>query len=170
MQLEDLEIKYADEAEDKTKEECCPGVPYITFSVKPGLSVRFVNPQISNGLFEASIKISHGDTVKQVITRLAKEKNIKGALKFHNQISVHFFLNANIKDLILSDSATITLYRHEDPVLGPRVIPTENILSNRQKISDDAVFSLDLKKEIVSIQFGNKTYNIGGEIVYCAGI
>ncbi|XP_031781596.1 leucine--tRNA ligase, cytoplasmic [Nasonia vitripennis] len=145
LDLEDLEIKFADEAEDKTKEECCPGAPYITFSVKPGLPVRFVNPQKCNGLFEASIKISHGDTTKQIITRLAKEKNIK-------------------------DSSTVTLYRHEDPVLGPRVIPTENIFSNKQKLSDDAVFSLDLEKEVVRIQVGNKTHDIGGEIIYCAEI
>lgn len=75
-----------------------------------------------------------------------------------------------MKYFILSDSSTVTLYRHEDPVLGPRVIPTENIFSNKQKLSDDAVFSLDLEKEIVRIQLGNKTYDIGGELVYCAGI
>ena len=78
MQVENLEIKYADEADDRTKEECCPGAPYITFSIKPGVNVYFANPQKCVGLFSTTIKISDGDTVKHVISKLAKERNIKG--------------------------------------------------------------------------------------------
>ena len=78
MQLEELEIKYSEEADEKTKEECCPGAPFITFSVKPGLSLNFANPQVSNGLFETLIKVSHGDTIKQITSRLAKDRSIKG--------------------------------------------------------------------------------------------
>lgn len=40
--------------------------------------MKIVNPQISNGLFEVNIKVSNGDSVKQVTSKLAKEKNIKG--------------------------------------------------------------------------------------------
>ncbi|XP_014217285.1 leucine--tRNA ligase, cytoplasmic [Copidosoma floridanum] len=31
LDLDNLEIKYSDEADEKTKEECCPGAPYISF-------------------------------------------------------------------------------------------------------------------------------------------
>jgi leucyl-tRNA synthetase len=76
--LEDLNIKYANEAEDKIKEECCPGAPFITFIVKPSINVHFINPQKCNGSFDVTIKISNGDTVKQIILKIAEKINIKG--------------------------------------------------------------------------------------------
>lgn len=31
LQLEGIDIKYSDEADDKVKEDCCPGKPFTTF-------------------------------------------------------------------------------------------------------------------------------------------
>ena len=31
LQLEDVAVKTADSADDKVKEDCCPGKPFITF-------------------------------------------------------------------------------------------------------------------------------------------
>ncbi|XP_058810679.1 leucine--tRNA ligase, cytoplasmic [Phymastichus coffea] len=142
LDLEDLDIKYADEADDKTREECCPGAPFIGYSVKPGVFLKFVNPQISYALFETTLKVSQNETAKQVIFKLAKNKSIK-------------------------DVTTIALYMYKDPVMGPRSIPTaENILLNKQKIPNNAVFLTDLEKGTVSVSIENKTYQIGEEVIY----
>ena len=77
----------------------------------------------------------------------------------------------NIFLIIISDSSKITLYRHQDPIMGPRTIPsTENMLQNKEKISDDGVFLIDFDKELVSIKVGNETINVGEQLIYCVEI
>ncbi|KAL7300784.1 hypothetical protein TKK_0006759 [Trichogramma kaykai] len=146
LDLEKLEIKYSDEADDKTKEECCPGAPYIAFSTQPSLDLYFKNSHKCVGFFSTTIKISDQDSVKQVIAKLAKNRNIK-------------------------DSSTITVYRHEDPVLGPRSIPSsENILRGMQRIPDDAIFSVDFDKNIINLLINNTAHHVGNEVVYCVDL
>ena len=69
-------IKYTDEAPEKTKEECCPGAPYMNFSTKQGLSVCVINPQKYSGLFRINIKITDADTVEDIISRILKENKV----------------------------------------------------------------------------------------------
>lgn len=78
MQLENIVIKYTDEASEKTREECCPGSPYMNFSVKAGISVCIINPQRCSGLFRTTVKIMDADSVADINLRISKEnKNIK---------------------------------------------------------------------------------------------
>lgn len=79
-QLDKIVIKYTDEASEKTKEECCPGAPYMSFSkAKPLVPIYISNPQSCNGLFELCITISQDDTVADVVSRIVKQYNhIKG--------------------------------------------------------------------------------------------
>lgn len=78
-QLDEIIVKYTNEAPEKTKEECCPGAPYMSFSKKTTVSIHIVNPQSSCGLFELSISISQADTASTIVSRIMKKyKHIKG--------------------------------------------------------------------------------------------
>lgn len=79
LDVEEVFIKYTDEegATDKMK-DCCPGVPFVIFSTKPGVKVEFINPIPHNGLFSQYFTISDGDSVGKISARLAKDvKGIK---------------------------------------------------------------------------------------------
>ncbi|XP_015605732.1 leucine--tRNA ligase, cytoplasmic [Cephus cinctus] len=143
LDLEEIEIKFTDEAPEKTKEECCPGAPYISFSVKPGVWLSAVNPQKCNGIFTAKVKIASGDTASIVAARIAKEcRQVK-------------------------DSSSIILYRYEDPVLGPRSIPTsDDILRGKIKILPDTVFDVNLETKVISINEAGKVEPVSTDIVF----
>ncbi|XP_011499345.1 PREDICTED: leucine--tRNA ligase, cytoplasmic [Ceratosolen solmsi marchali] len=142
LDLEELNVKCANEAEDNTMEECCPGTPFITFIVKPNIDVYFINPQKCNGIFDTLIKISDGDTVTQVIFKIIKVKNIK-------------------------DSYSITLYRYKDSILDPRIIPTnENILFNKEKLSNNDTFLIDSDKNTINLKTENKIVDVGNQLIY----
>lgn len=81
-QLEDVIVRFTDDpdAPEKVK-ECCPGAPFVIFSVKEGVKIEFVNPIPQNGLFSKIITISDGDSYAQVAQRIAKDtKLIKSKL------------------------------------------------------------------------------------------
>lgn len=72
---------------------------------------------------------------------------------------------------LFSDASTIALYHYEDPVLGPRVIPSsENILLNKKKLPNNAVFLTDLAKKVVSVKAENNVYDVGESLIYCVGL
>lgn len=74
-------MKYTDEAPEKTKEECCPGGPYISFYTLPGILVNISNSEPCNGLFTSSVKIVDGDNVDCVISKIARgNKRIEGKI------------------------------------------------------------------------------------------
>ncbi|XP_032952434.1 leucine--tRNA ligase, cytoplasmic isoform X2 [Rhinolophus ferrumequinum] len=78
LELEHIEVKFASEAEDKVREECCPGKPLNVFRTEPGVSVSLVNPQPSNGHFSTKIEIRQGDNRDAIIRRLMKmDRGIK---------------------------------------------------------------------------------------------
>lgn len=108
LDLENIVIKYTNEAPEKTREECCPGAPYMNFFVKLGIPVFIINPQKYNGLFRMTIKIANADTVENIISRISKDSKL------------------------IKNSSLISLYRYNDPLLGPRNKPTtENILKGQ---------------------------------------
>lgn len=93
-QLYEINIRYTDEASEKTREECCPGDPYMTFSATPGVSLVAVNSQQCSGLFRMSVKVSDGNTAADISTRIAKDnKHIKGNLK-EQHFSSQLMLNS----------------------------------------------------------------------------
>uniref|UniRef100_A0A671ER19 Leucine--tRNA ligase, cytoplasmic n=1 Tax=Rhinolophus ferrumequinum TaxID=59479 RepID=A0A671ER19_RHIFE len=83
LELEHIEVKFASEAEDKVREECCPGKPLNVFRTEPGVSVSLVNPQPSNGHFSTKIEIRQGDNRDAIIRRLMKmDRGIKGLVLY----------------------------------------------------------------------------------------
>lgn len=74
LDVEEVFVKYTDEegASEKMK-DCCPGVPFVIFWTKPGVSVEFVNPIPHNGLFSQYFTVSDGDAVGKIAARLAKD-------------------------------------------------------------------------------------------------
>ncbi|XP_076244562.1 leucyl-tRNA synthetase isoform X2 [Calliopsis andreniformis] len=143
LDLENIVIKFTDEASEKTKEACCPGSPYMNFYNKAGISVCIINPQRCSGLFRMSVKIMDADSVVDIISRISKE-------------------NKNIKNPSL-----VSLYRYNDPVLGPRSRPVvDDILKGKTQIPLDSVFNVDLEKNNIKVNIDGNLYDIGDELVY----
>uniref|UniRef100_A0A3P9MLI1 Leucine--tRNA ligase, cytoplasmic n=1 Tax=Oryzias latipes TaxID=8090 RepID=A0A3P9MLI1_ORYLA len=143
LELEQIDVLFATEADDKVKEDCCPGKPFSVFRSEPGVCVSLVNPQPSNGLFSTKVDIRQGDSKDNVIRRLAK-------------------VNRFIKDL-----SQVKLMRYEDPVLGPRRVP---VLGQEEKgklpISEKSVFHVNLEEKRVTLADNGLTVDIGDTLVY----
>ncbi|XP_076749631.1 leucyl-tRNA synthetase [Xylocopa sonorina] len=143
LDLENIVIKYTDEAPEKTREECCPGAPHINFSTKPGILVCFINPQICKGLFRMSVKIADTDTVQDVVSRISKENKV------------------------IKNPSLVSLYRYNDPLLGPRSKPiTDDILKGKTQIPLNSVFNVDIENKNVNINVEGSIYNVGNELIY----
>lgn len=143
LELEHIEVKCASEAEDKIREECCPGKPLNVFRTEPGVSVFIVNPQPSNGHFSTKIEIRQADTRDSIIRRLMK-------------------MDRGIKDL-----SKVKLMRFDDPVLGPRQIPIlGKELTGKTPISEHAVFHVDLMSKNVHLTDNGLRADIGDTMVY----
>lgn len=143
LELEQIDVLFASEADDKVKEDCCPGKPFSVFRSEPGVCVSLVNPQPSNGLFSAKVDIRQGDSRDSVIRRLAK-------------------VNRLIKDL-----SRVKLMRYEDPVLGPRRVP---VLGQEEQgklpISNKSVFNVNLEERKVTLADNGLSVDIGDTLVY----
>ncbi|XP_017875830.1 leucine--tRNA ligase, cytoplasmic isoform X2 [Ceratina calcarata] len=143
LDLENIEIKSTEEATEKTREECCPGVPYMSFSSKPGISVCAINPQKCKGLFRVSVKISDGDTVEDVISRISKE-------------------NKTIKDPM-----SISLYRYDDFLLGPRTKPMlDDMLKGKTQIPPSSVFTVNTENKSIKVKVKGNVHSIGNDLMY----
>lgn len=143
LELEHIEVKCASEAEDKVREECCPGKPLNVFRTEPGVSVFIVNPQPSNGHFSTKIEIRQGDTRDSIIRRLMK-------------------VDRGIKDL-----CKVKLMRFDDPLLGPRRVPVlGKELTGKMPISEHAVFHVDLVSKNVHLTENGLRADIGDTMVY----
>ncbi|KAK1343426.1 hypothetical protein QTO34_016206 [Cnephaeus nilssonii] len=143
LELEHIEVKCASEAEDKVREECCPGKPLNVFRTEPGVSVFIVNPQPSNGHFSTKIEIRQADTRDSIIRRLMK-------------------VDRGIKDL-----SKVKLMRFDDPLLGPRRLPVlGKELTGKTPISEHAVFHVDLMSKNVHLTENGLRADIGDTMVY----
>ncbi|XP_036281206.1 leucine--tRNA ligase, cytoplasmic [Pipistrellus kuhlii] len=143
LELERIDVKCASEAEDKVREECCPGKPLNVFRIEPGVSVFIVNPQPSNGHFSTKIDIRQGDTRDSIIRRLMK-------------------VDRGIKDL-----SKVKLMRFDDPVLGPRRVPVlGKELTGKTPISEHAVFHVDVVSKDVHLTENGLRAHIGDTLVY----
>uniref|UniRef100_A0A673V2P3 Leucine--tRNA ligase, cytoplasmic n=1 Tax=Suricata suricatta TaxID=37032 RepID=A0A673V2P3_SURSU len=143
LELEHIEVKFASEAEDKIKEDCCPGKPLNVFRTEPGVSVSLVNPQPSNGHFSTKIEIRQGDNCDSIIRRLMK-------------------MDRGIKDL-----SKVKLMRFDDPLLGPRRVPVlGKEHTGKTPISEHAVFHVDLMSKKIHLTENGLGADIGDTIVY----
>lgn len=118
LDLDAIEVKYTDSADapERSREECAPGQPHITFSAEPALPLVLLNPTPLNGLFTLSVDVADGDTVDKLKAKLAKDvKAIK-------------------------DVTSIKLWRYKDPILGPRKIPVPGDHESKcEVLHDDSV-------------------------------
>lgn len=143
LELEHIEVKFASEAEDKIREECCPGKPLNVFRTEPGVSVSLVNPQPSNGHFSTKIEIRQGDNRDAIIRRLMK-------------------IDRGIKDL-----SKVKLMRFDDPLLGPRRVPVlGKEHTEKTPISEHAVFHVDLVSKKIHLTENGLQADIGDTIIY----
>uniref|UniRef100_A0A8D0AU92 Leucine--tRNA ligase, cytoplasmic n=1 Tax=Sander lucioperca TaxID=283035 RepID=A0A8D0AU92_SANLU len=143
LELEKIDVLFASEADEKVKEDCCPGKPFSVFRSEPGVCVTLVNPQPFNGQFSTKVDIRQGDSGDSIIRRLAK-------------------VNRLIKDL-----SRVKLMRYEDPVLGPRRVP---VLGHEEQgklpISNKSVFNINLEEKRVTVADNGLTVDIGDSLVY----
>ncbi|XP_054481364.1 leucine--tRNA ligase, cytoplasmic [Anoplopoma fimbria] len=143
LELEQIDILFASEGDDKVKEDCCPGKPFCVFRSEPGVCVSLVNPQPCNGQFSTKVDIRQGDSGDSIIRRLAK-------------------VNRLIKDL-----SRVKLMRYEDPLLGPRRVP---VLGQEERgklpISNKSVFNINLEEKRVTLADNGLTVDIGNALVY----
>ncbi|XP_056587813.1 leucine--tRNA ligase, cytoplasmic-like [Triplophysa dalaica] len=143
LELDQIDVVFASEADDKVKEDCCPGKPFCVFRSEPGVSVSMLNPQPATGLFSTKMEIRQGDRKDSIIRRLSR-------------------VNRGIKDL-----SKVKLMRFEDPVLGPRRIP---VLGKEEEgklaISDSSVFHISLEKSTVHMSDNGFKMDIGDTLIY----
>ncbi|KAG8506977.1 Leucine--tRNA ligase, cytoplasmic, partial [Galemys pyrenaicus] len=143
LELEHIEVKFASEADDKVREDCCPGKPLNVFRTEPGVSVSLVNPQPSNGHFSTKIEIRQGDNRDSIIRRLMK-------------------MDRGIKDL-----SKVKLMRFDDPLLGPRRVPVlGKEHTEKTPISEHAVFHVDLMNKKIHLTENGLRADIGDTIIY----
>ncbi|KAG9265968.1 leucine-tRNA ligase, cytoplasmic [Astyanax mexicanus] len=143
LELDQIDVLFASEADEKVKEDCCPGKPFSVFRSEPGVSVSLLNPQPSNGLFSTRIDIRQGDSKDSIIRRLSKTSR-------------------GIKDL-----SKVKLMRFEDPVLGPRRVP---VLGKEEQgklpVSDKSVFHISLEEKKVHLSDNGLKVDIGDTLIY----
>ncbi|TRY58119.1 hypothetical protein DNTS_025532 [Danionella cerebrum] len=71
LELDQIDVVFATDVDDKIKEDCCPGKPFSVFRSEP-----------ANGLFSSKIDIRQGDSRDVVIRRLSRvNKGIKDLSK-----------------------------------------------------------------------------------------
>lgn len=83
LQVESIELKYSDstEATEKICEDCCPGIPYIVFSVNPSISLTLINPQPQSGHFTHIVRVRDGDNVARLAAQLTRANHLIKGMK-----------------------------------------------------------------------------------------
>ncbi|XP_067900003.1 leucine--tRNA ligase, cytoplasmic isoform X2 [Heterodontus francisci] len=143
LELDHIDVLFATEADDKIREECCPGKPFCAFRTEPSVSLFLVNPQPANGHFSTRIDIRQGDEKDTVIRRLMK-------------------IDKSIKDL-----TRVKLMRYEDPVLGPRRVPILGKESvGKVAISEKASFHIDLTAKKIHLIDNSLKLDVGDTLIY----
>ncbi|XP_017772759.1 PREDICTED: leucine--tRNA ligase, cytoplasmic isoform X3 [Nicrophorus vespilloides] len=144
LDVDEVIVRYTDEegASEKMK-ECCPGQPFVIFSAKPGVSLKFINPIAHNGLFSHTLKISDGETFEKIATRLSKE--IKA----------------------IKDWKSIELWRFEDPILGEvKMPPFNNPTKDKVLIGNNSVFNVSVDSNSIKLVENKKEFNVGTSLTY----
>ncbi|KAB0363631.1 hypothetical protein FD754_007787 [Muntiacus muntjak] len=143
LELEHIEVKFASEAEDKVREDCCPGKPLNVFRTEPGVLVSLLNPQPFSGHFSTKVEIRQGDNRDSILRRLMKA-------------------DRGIKDL-----SKVKLMRFDDPVLGPRRVPVlGKEHAEKTPITEHAVFHVDLMNKKIHLTENGLRADIGDTMIY----
>lgn len=122
-----------------------PGLPFIVLSTKPQVEVKLENPIPASGLFTVDVLLSNDDTAKSLIEKVAKKVGVK-------------------------DSSAVKVYRFEDPVMGPRVLPQFGKPLLGLVAVEEGKFEVDVEKKTVHLvpAKGSKVV-LGVNLVYIVG-
>lgn len=144
LELEGLDVKYSEEADDKVKDDCVPGSPFLTLRTEPSVCVRMANSQPYSGLFEVNLPIFEDDVKSKIITRLMKTDRSK--MKDASQVEIMTF--NSLEEI--------------------RKVPDLNH-PNRGKmpLSDSAVFHIDVGASTVTMCTNGKSVDATSLLTYC---
>ncbi|XP_046391331.1 leucine--tRNA ligase, cytoplasmic [Ischnura elegans] len=144
LDLEDIQFKFTDESgavDEKLREECCPGAPFITLYSLPSIPLNFINPVPCSGLFSCSIPIRDGDTVDRVVSRLRK-----------------------INSRVIKEGSSVELWYFKDAELGVRKIPVLGSNEGKTLIPSTSSFTLDGK--VVHVIVDGVKVPVGSTVSY----
>lgn len=138
-----MELRYTDDptATEKSREEVCPGAPFISFSAKPTVEVVLENPIPRSGLFTITSNIANGETTQSFVDKIAKIVGLK-------------------------DVDALRIWRYEDVVLGSRKMPVFNEPFKGKVQLETGVFSINTEKGEIAIQTDSSTFNVGTSFIY----
>ncbi len=67
----------------------------------------------------------------------------------------------------VKDAKKVSLFRHEDPILGPRRIPVlDKPLDGKIEISAEQIFRIDLEKKQVFLESNGGKIELGDNIIF----
>ncbi len=73
LDLVGIEFKYADEADARIQEDCCPQEPFIVYRVEQSTPLLCINQQPLKAAFELSMPVYPDDSVANLAGRILKE-------------------------------------------------------------------------------------------------
>lgn len=98
----------------------------MVFSTKPQLEIKCENPIPGSGHFTIDMLLSNDDTTKTLLEKLAKKVGVK-------------------------DTSAVKVYRFEDAVMGPRVLPQfGNYLTGKVALEEGS-FEVDMDKKTINL-------------------
>ncbi|GBP07012.1 Leucine--tRNA ligase, cytoplasmic [Eumeta japonica] len=149
LDLNSIEVQYTDSPDtpEKTREDCSPGQPHISFSTERGVLINVINPVPLSGLFTVTISLTEGDTIEKIKGKLIKEvKAIK-------------------------DVNNLKLWRYVDPVLGPRKIPNIGDYETKCVVLDDtSVLKVDATTNKVELISNGKNVDLGYQLQHVLAV
>ncbi|XP_076467867.1 leucine--tRNA ligase, cytoplasmic-like [Babylonia areolata] len=144
LDLEGLTVRFSEEADEKVRDDCCPGKPFITYRTEPSVCVRLVNQQQCSGLFEVLMPVFEGDSAARMAARLMKTEKSK-----------------------IRDVSSVKLLRYKDPAGGWRSIPELNgTEDSKVTVPASAVFHIDTATDTVTMEDNGQRAPVGRQMVY----
>lgn len=145
LELEGLDVRYSEQADEKVRDDCCPGKPFITYRTEPSVRMCMVNQQQGSGLFEVSMPIFDADITSKIAARLMRSERSK-----------------------IKDASSVKLLRYKDAESGWRTIPQLNGGAGDDKIclSASAVFRIDTAASTVAVEENGTKTPLGRQMVY----
>uniref|UniRef100_T1JCF2 leucine--tRNA ligase n=1 Tax=Strigamia maritima TaxID=126957 RepID=T1JCF2_STRMM len=143
LELEHINIRFSSdtEADEKIKEECCPGLPFIVYSIEKYVPLTLINPHPCNGLFQMRVPVYSGSTVEHLIQRMCK---------FERK---------------LGDPSKVKIVCFKNTVGDCRKIPVANQQSGQRVVKAESVFHISNKNDL-ELQEDGKTFSVGTQLIY----
>lgn len=99
------------------------------------------NPTERSGFFTLKAGVGDSETTKQLREKIAKIIGLK-------------------------DLKALTLWRYEDPILGPRKIPAFKDYQTGKVLLEDGIFEIDVSKIEVKLAVNGKKIDVGTNLIY----